>query len=172
MAPLGSPRRCVAPCLSERLYAIPAHSGMRPGGGKSWERHAFVLAPVIVTITSQVIPSSRRFRISRCYGATNIPAQGVCREGRPGHGARQHLRRRGHRPGPAELLPARHQLRRADRGVCRSPAGSRSRRLRGRSFVKILKARRGGSIPAARSRLRVGFRPPAVPFALLEPQGN
>src|SRR5262249_52813032 len=44
------------------------------------------------------------------------PAERLRRARGPGHTCRQRLRRRGHRPRAAELLPARSGVRRAERG--------------------------------------------------------
>jgi hypothetical protein len=116
----AAPRRAQAPLTAEQRWpptwprctppgaCTPTTSATRWRSGfyQGWDLHPGQLP----TRYAAVYASS-----SAAWPRRRSAPRELRRQGRPGHAGRRRVRRRGDRPGPPQLLPARHQLRRGAR---------------------------------------------------------
>ena len=101
------------------VHALALHSTHPPLARRTPTTRAGTSTP---RSSRPATPRSTRFFLEGLEAASER-LRNFVEQGRPGHARRRRLRRRRDRPGPAQLLPARHQLRRDHRrGGARAPA--------------------------------------------------
>jgi hypothetical protein len=116
-----------------RLHADDVRHSLEGGYFQGWDLHPGQLATRYAAVYA--------FFLAGLASGLRAPRQ-LRRQGRPGHPRRRRVRRRRDRPGPLNFF-----LRGINCGALREEealrAGVTLDELRGRSFVKILKNRRG-----------------------------